>query len=309
MSENSPALQIDDLKRNFGRVKALDGLSLSVPEFSVAALVGANGAGKTTTYSIIGQFIRAHGGSIKVFGYELSKFRRMGGIIGVMPQDMQFFEERSVGRQLYLFAKLAGLSNQHAEEEVYRVLDLVKLNDRVADLAGDLSHGMRVRLGVAQALIGNPPLVLLDEPTAGLDPRMIIEFRACVEAVRGKTTLVISSHDLSELQELCDYVCIIDHGKVVKQGPMSQMLGGVSALIFKVAEVKRDPRELEKELPAVDIIMEDSGTIVAEFDRSRYKVADINRVVLAWLLKNGMEVLEVKQDRSLEQAYLEATGH
>lgn len=304
-----PALVFKDVTRRFGKTIALNKISFSVPELSVTAFVGANGAGKTTTFSVVGQFIKTHGGSIEVFGHGLSDFRSKGGIIGILPQDMQFFEDRSIGRQLLLFAELAGMGGGAAEEEVLRVLKLVKLSERVDELAGDLSHGMRVRLGVAQALIGNPPLVLLDEPTAGLDPRMVVDFRETVEGIRGKTTLMISSHDLSELEELCDHVCMIDRGRMVMQGPMSQMLSGVSSIIFKVEAIKRDTRELEAELPAVDIVVEDKQTIVVEFDRAKYKISDINRVVLAWLLSHKMEVLEVKQHRSLEQTFLEATGH
>lgn len=304
---NGAALVLKNLTRSFGKTRALNKLSLTVPEFSVTAFVGGNGAGKTTTFSLVGQFIRPHGGSIEVFGYALSKFRSQGGIIGILPQDMQFFEDRSIARQLLLFACLAGLSGAEAELEVERVLGLVKLSDRAEDLAGELSHGMRVRLGVAQALIGNPPLVLLDEPTAGLDPRMVVDFRECVDAVRGKTTLIISSHDLSELQEMCDYVCMIDHGQLLMEGPMTQMLSGVSSVAFVVEAIKRDPRELEQQLPAVDIVVSDKQTILVEFDRSRYKMVDINRAVLAWLLNNGMDIIEVKPQRSLEQAFLSAT--
>lgn len=309
MSDSKPALVVQNLSRRFGRTVALNGLSLSIPEKSVTAFVGANGAGKTTTFSVIGQFIRAHAGSVEVFGVPLADYRRQGGIIGILPQDMQFFEDRTIGRQLLLFARLAGLARPEAEREVMRVLALTKLTDRIHDQAASLSHGMRVRLGVAQALIANPPLILLDEPTAGLDPRMIVDFRETVDAVRGRTTLVISSHDLSELQEMCDFVCMIDHGKLVMQGPMEQMLSGVSSIRFSVAALTRDPRELEQQLPAVDFIVEDKQTLVVEFDRTRYQIADINRAVLAWLLNNGMQVLEVRQHKSLEQTFLEATGH
>lgn len=301
------ALALKSLSRSFGKTRALNKLSLTVPEFSVTAFVGANGAGKTTTFSLVGQFIRPHGGSIEVFGYPLSKYRAHGGLIGILPQDMQYFEDRSIRRQLRLFAALAGLAGAEADEEVERVLAIVKLSERADDMAGELSHGMRVRLGVAQALIGNPPLILLDEPTAGLDPRMIVDFRESVDAVRGKTTLVISSHHLSELQEMCDHVCMIDHGQLLMEGPMSQMLSGVSCVAFIVESIKRDPRELEKQLPAVDIVVEDKQTILIEFDQSRYKMVDINRTVLAWLLNNGMDVVEVKPKRSLEQAFLSAT--
>lgn len=307
MSEQN-ALELKDLRRRFGRVQALQGLSLKVPMNSVTAFVGANGAGKTTTFSLIGGFIRPHGGTIEVFGLPLRAFRARGGVVGILPQDMQFFEDRPIARQLHLFARLAGFGGRESHSEVERVLNLVKLSDRAEAEPGDLSHGMRVRLGVAQALIGNPPLVLLDEPTAGLDPHMLVDFRETVQQIRGTITLVISSHDLSELEELCDYACMVDKGKLVMQGPMKQLLSGVSSITYTVEKLTRDLSELEAQVPGIDAISENSQSFVVEFDRSRYKVSDVNRAVLAWLLNHGVEVLEVKQHRSLEQAFLKATG-
>lgn len=303
------ALTLKNVTRRFGKLVAVNGLSMSVPEKSVCAFVGANGAGKTTTFSLVGEYIRTHGGSIEVFGVPLREFRARGGIIGLLPQDMQYFEDRTVGQQLFLFARLAGLGGLEAEGEVLRVLKLVHLEDKANAKAGDLSHGMRVRLGVAQALIGEPPLIMLDEPTAGLDPRMQVEFRETIDALRGRTTVIISSHDLSQLQELCDYCCMIDRGKLLRQGSMAQLLNaGIQSVTFKVAAFKSSLQELEKQLPGVDLIQEDNQTFVVEFSPAKYKIADINRIVLAWLLGAGMEVLEVRQSRSLEKAFLEATG-
>ncbi|MBX7143957.1 MAG: ABC transporter ATP-binding protein [Oligoflexia bacterium] len=304
------ALTLKNVTRRFGKILAVNGLSMSVPDKSVCAFVGANGAGKTTTFSLVGEFIRLHAGSIEVFGIPLRTFRARGGIIGLLPQDMQYFEDRTVWRQLFLFARLAGMAAVEAEGEVLRVLKLVRLDDKAGATAGDLSHGMRVRLGVAQALIGQPPLIMLDEPTAGLDPRMQVEFRETIDALRGKTTIVISSHDLSQLQEMCDYCCMIDRGKLLRQGPMGQLLSGsVQSLTFRVVSLKAQLAGLESLLPGVDIIQEDGQTFIVEFALSKYKVPEVNRIVLAWLLNAGMEVLEVKQTRSLEKAFLEATGH
>ena len=218
------ALEVSDLRKRYGKRVALDGLSFSVPERSITAFVGANGAGKTTTFSLVGGFFKPETGSIKVQGEPLAEYRASGGIVGVLPQDVLYFENRTAERHLLLFARLAGLSGLDADAEVDRVLRLTQLSDRAGDLVSNLSHGMKVRLGVAQALVGNPPLILLDEPTQGLDPKMVMAFRACIDSLRGATTVVISSHDLSQLQQMCDYVIMIDRGKLVREGALKDLL-------------------------------------------------------------------------------------
>jgi ABC-2 type transport system ATP-binding protein len=306
---STPALELVNLSKNFGRVKAVDGLSLRVPDKSVTAFVGANGAGKTTTFSLIGQFIKPSAGHISVFGKDISEYRFTGGAIGLLPQDMQYFEDRSVARQLELFARLGGMDPSDAKIEVGRVLQLTKLLEKADAKAGELSHGMRVRLGVAQALIGNPPLVLLDEPTAGLDPRMQAEFRQVVEAVRGRTTLLISSHNLTELQELCDYCCMVDKGRLVKQGPMSEMLASGSITLRILATKLPENLEALKELlPGIEMRLETDSALLLRLPRGQTEVAGINAKLLPWLLGKGVGVLEVRELKSLETTFLEATS-
>lgn len=305
------ALELKDLRRNYGSTKALDGLTIAVPEKSITAFVGANGAGKTTTFSIIGQFIKPLSGSIEVFGQSIKDYRGSGGLIGLLPQDMQYFEERTVARQLFLFAKLAGLNSRESQVEVERVLAQVNLQEKSNAKTCDLSHGMRVRLGVAQALIANPPLVLLDEPTAGLDPRMQFEFRETVKSLKGKTTLVISSHDLSQLQELCDYCCIIDRGRLLKQGSMNSILGeGASQKVrYRVGNKPPVLDGLEQACLGIRKVSEERDWVTIEFDQKNLKLGSVNSMIINWLSSKNIEVLEIEQMRDLEQTYLAVTSN
>jgi len=300
-------LKITNLRRRFKNQIALDDLSLTVPKNSVTAFIGANGAGKTTTFSILGQFIKAHGGKIELDGVPLATFRARGGVVSVLPQDVQFYENRTLYRQLYLFARLAGLSEGSANKEVFRVLELSNLLEKARSRASELSHGMKVRLGVAQALIGSPSLVLLDEPTAGLDPRMLHEFRKNLDAIRGKTTIVISSHDLTELQAICDHVCMIDKGRVVLQGSMKDMLGKSSRVKYRLGTEELNLEILEREIPEFRFKLKEQNTLLVSFDSNDQEVEQVNHKVLSWLLRNQIPVLEVEARKNLEQTFIEET--
>jgi len=300
-------LRIDSLHRRFKREVALDDLSLSIPKNSTTAFIGANGAGKTTTFAILGQFIRPHGGKVEIDGVPLSTYRAKGGVISVLPQDVQFYENRTIYRQLYLFARLAGLNEKNACKEVYRVLELSNLVEKAKKRASELSHGMKVRLGVAQALIGSPSLVLLDEPTAGLDPKMLQEFRKNLKEIQGTTTIMISSHDLSELQSICDHVCMIDKGREVLQGSMKEMLGKSSRVKYRLGSDDLSLQAIQENLPYYKFKLKESNLLVVGFDSSEKEVEQVNHEVLSWLLGNRIPVLEVEARKNLEQTFIEET--
>lgn len=301
-------LELKDLYHSYGPLPALQGLSFQVPKFSTCAFIGANGAGKTTTFSLICGFIRLRKGNIHIAGQSWSQYRKAGHAIGVLPQDVDYFERRSIFRQLMLFAKLSGLTSKQSAQAVDKVLHQVKLSERADDLVHALSRGMKVRLGIAQALLGEPELILLDEPTAGLDPLMLIEFRELIHSIQGKTTLLISSHDLSELQAICDYVCIIDRGKLMRQGSLQEMLGSVSMVRIKIDPHGADLKELQSNMPHTSINLENRETLIVEFDANQHRLPEINKNVLGWLLEKGVPILAVEEPKkSLEQAYIEET--
>jgi len=207
-----------NLTKNFSRLVALDNIDLSIEAGQPIALVGPNGAGKTTLISVISGFIRPTKGDVKVFGAgpgsASSKNR-----FSVLPQDAQFDPNFTVGSQLKLYAKLRGLRS--ADAEVQRVLGLVQLQDRIRSKPEDLSHGMRKRLLIAQALLGTPELIILDEPTAGIDPPNARLIRELIVAESGNTTFIVSSHNLDELEKVCNRVIHLTDGRLVSQGVIS----------------------------------------------------------------------------------------
>jgi len=298
-------LEIRNLSLNYGPTQALDELSLQIPRYSIAAFVGANGAGKTSSFSVIGGYIHPKKGEVLIEDVPIERYRARGGLLGLLPQDVQFFENRSVSRQLYLFARLSGLVPSAAKLEVERVLNAVELTSKADAKAGQLSRGMKMRFGVAQAIVGDPPLLLLDEPTAGLDPNMVVNFRRLILSLRGKATIVVSSHNLRELEDLCDYVCIIDKGRLVRQGRMEELLHENSKLRFRLNAPVKDLQALTEAVPNVEFNAPSELELMATFDTRRYPVPTVTRKVISWLFEHDIDIFSVDSHRSLEDRYLE----
>ena len=298
----TPALEVKELTKHFGKVKALQGLTFSLPQGTRCAFVGANGAGKTTTFSLVGGFLRPTSGEIFVAGQQVASLQGATGQVGILPQDMRFFEERTLKSQLLLFAKLTGFVGKEAESEVTRVLESVSLQEKRDEPVRALSRGMRVRLGIAQALIGSPPLILLDEPMAGLDPVLRAQIRELLCSLGDHTTVVISSHELGELQSFCNFICVIDSGRALFVGEMEDLLHGKSSLTYTLGSVPEDLSELEKTSPSSSFLRKDNYTLVVQFTEST--PSQMNKKVLPWLLENQISIEEVTYQKSLEEAYL-----
>ncbi|TKB49410.1 ABC transporter ATP-binding protein [Ferrimonas sediminicola] len=202
------------LTKRYGSKTALDGVDLNLAANGSIALVGPNGAGKTTLMSLICGYLHPTSGHLRVLG-DAPGSPALLGRIGALPQDAQLDPGFGVGLQLAHFAALQGLDKP--KQEARRVLELVQLAETYDSLPQALSHGMRKRVIIAQALIGQPELVLLDEPTAGLDPANARAVRELVNRLRGECRFIISSHNLEELQKMCDTVLHIDHGRISNQ--------------------------------------------------------------------------------------------
>jgi len=198
------AFQTHNLVKNYGGKLALDNLNMNVPSGSIYGFLGVNGAGKTTTFSIAGTYTYASSGTFKVKGK-----------LAVIPQDARFYNGRTVESQLKFLAALSGVKADQIEAEVKRVLKDVGLAEKAQINAEKLSHGMYKRLGIAQALLGSPDLLLLDEPTAGLDPKNAFEIRKLIKELGKQKTLVVSSHNLHEISDICTHVGIIHKGKMI----------------------------------------------------------------------------------------------
>lgn len=216
-------VSINGLSKRFGRIQALRNVSFEVPSNSIFGLLGPNGAGKTTLFSIVADFLKADAGTIKVLGIDTRHISRLQGRLSTLPQDAQFQRNVPILDQLVFFRLLAGRTKKQAREEVIHSLELVGLKSVAKRRVRSLSHGMVKRLGISQAFLGHPEVILLDEPTAGLDPASARQIRDLIKQLQQRATIVVSSHNLAEIQELCDHVAILDHGNLVLAGSVDEI--------------------------------------------------------------------------------------
>ena len=217
MKTGAPLIECTGLVKRFGATRALDELDLVVEPGAPVALVGPNGAGKTTLFSVLCGYLPARAGSVRVLGLPPGH-PGLRGRLAALPQDAALDPHRSVGEQLAGFARLQGMSRGAAASEAARVLELVDMAGSARARPGALSHGMGKRVALAQALLGSPELVLLDEPTAGVDPPNVRVIHGLVARLADTTGFLISSHNLDELERLTDRVVYLERGKVSARG-------------------------------------------------------------------------------------------
>ena len=206
-------IECNNITKRYGKTLALDGVSLSLEAGAPIAMIGPNGAGKTTLFSLLCGFLRSTSGDVKIMGYAPSD-TKLHGRLAALPQDANLDPRFTIGHQLVLLARLQGMSSSVANKEVKRVLDKVGLPEVIKTKPEALSHGMRKRVMLAQALMGNPELILLDEPTAGLDPPNVKVMRSLIAEAANNATFIISSHNLDELEKVCKSVVHLEKGKL-----------------------------------------------------------------------------------------------
>ena len=239
---SGPAVELVDVYKVFRTSPALDGLSLSVPEGSVFGFLGPNGAGKTTTLRILAGLARPTSGEARVLGHDVAE---AGGdvraLIGFLPDVPAFYKWMTAPQYLRFAGSLFGLRGAVLEARVAALLDLAGLAG-VGTRIGGFSRGMKQRLGVAQALVNAPRLLLLDEPTSALDPIGRREVLDMIAALRGRTTVFFSTHILADVERVCDTVAIIDNGRVAAHAPIDELRrrrGGLNRLAVEVDEPQR----------------------------------------------------------------------
>lgn len=312
-------VRIRDLSKSFGRTRALEGVSFEIPRHSIFGLLGPNGAGKTTLFSILANFLKPDRGSVEVLGVNTRRISELKGRLTILPQDAQFQRNLPILDQLAFFRRLDGRTPQQARRDVMDTLTRVGLDGVARRRVPTLSHGMVKRLGIAQAFLGNPEVILLDEPTSGLDPANARQIRDLIKSLQAHATIAVSSHNLAEIQELCDHVAILDRGKLALAAAVDDVTKSAREYYISLPRPLAPP-DLARlaALPGVRSAQH-VPTASATASLARYHVVldltdpslSLDAVVAALLrtlLDLGFTPRELHEGRSLESRFLEVTG-
>jgi ABC-type multidrug transport system ATPase subunit len=294
------ALTTSRLYKKYGKINALDGFTLSIPRGSITGLVGRNGAGKTTWMMTVAGFVRPDSGSVNIFGLGPFDALRHCGKVGIIPQDSELPSEAKVRELLINYGILQGLKRYEAAISADKLINAFNLRDKADSKIRALSHGMRKRVMIAQAFLGKVELVLLDEPLSGLDPVEADNMRKYIASMRGKVTIVISSHQLDDIERLCSHVAFIEKGKVEKMDTLHSITNLSGYVRYRLIRSPENISDLEGKLDGIHLLV-DKDSLIAQFDKD-YKIEDVNKAVLPLLLDFG--VLEALPGLSLEAAYL-----
>ena len=295
-------LECQELTKNYGRIQAIHGLSLALEAGETIGLVGPNGAGKSTLLSLISAFIQPTSGQIKVLGHAAGS-AALQGRIGLLPQDAPMFKGIRIAQQMDLFTKLQGLAASERRAEILWVSEALSVTDLLNRKPENLSHGQTKRVAMAQALLGHPELILLDEPTAGLDPIAANEVRDFIHSQRGKTNFIISSHNLDELETVCQRIILIDQGEILLTSPLSELTGQNTYINVEVSTVVSDSVLIE--LNAIDAIKQASLNVGNEhhiaIELKQAQAATPQRQILDILTRHDLEVLEIRRGKKLSE--------
>ncbi len=217
-------IDVEGLTKYYGSFLAVDGVSFGVPEGQVVGLLGPNGAGKTTIIRMLTCFMPATHGSARINGYDaFTQHLQVRQSVGYMPENVPLYEDMRVGEYLEFRCRIKAVEKSKRSARIDEVIQRCQLDDRRKQIIGTLSKGYRQRVGLADALIGNPPVLILDEPTVGLDPGQIREARNLIRELGRHRTVLLSSHILSEIEQICSSVIIIAGGQVVASGPIAEL--------------------------------------------------------------------------------------
>lgn len=245
-------IELEGVTKRFGAKVAVDGLNLRVEKGEILGLLGPNGAGKTTTMRIITGYLPPTAGTVRVAGIRVPQNPvAVKRAIGYLPENPPLYTELTVREQLAFVAEIKGIPRAERSRAVARVMEETVILEVAGRLVGNLSRGYRQRVGLAQALLGAPQVLILDEPTVGLDPRQIIEIRELIRELAGERTVILSSHILPEVSQLCQRVAIINQGRLVAQDTPENLARGLGQAQRLKAEIKGRPEEIKVALGKV----------------------------------------------------------
>ena len=301
------AVETINLLKKFGRLTAVNNLNLQVRSNTIHGFLGPNGAGKTTTIKILLGLLRPNGGTVKIFEEEVKGDRpEIRRRIGYMPELPKFPKHLKGWELLDLYGRMYGMKEEERKEQVPKLLSMVGLMGRERDSIGKYSKGMQQRIGIAQALLNNPELIILDEPSLGLDPVGMVEVRELIKGIAKEgRTIFLSSHLLFEVEQVCSHVTIIHHGASLVSDTLqnvSNRLSGPTTLQVEVAKLSDAVVEAVRKLPFVSNLTQDGNMLTIEL-RTR---DDVRPEVSQEITESGGIIVSMSlKGQSLEEVFMQ----
>ena len=303
-------LYINDLTKNYGSFTAVNHLSLHIPEGDLFGFVGPNGAGKTTTIRIVCGLLKASGGTVRIGGTEAAVgSKKMKRLIGYVPDFFGVYDNLKVREYMDMYGSMYGMTTRDIARLTDDLLELVNLSDKKEFYVDTLSRGMKQRLCVARALLHNPKLLILDEPSSGLDPRARVEMKELLKNLHsmGKT-IVISSHILSELSEMCNSIGIMNHGQLITAGRiediMQQISGGSRIHIHVASDIEPAVRMLKEQAYVTVESVRENELIITFGGTDEEVCALIGRLIQNQVILTGFH----REEGNLESLFMQLTG-
>ena len=304
-------VEVKNVTKKYGKFKAVDDISFSVKDHEIIGFLGPNGAGKSTTMNMITGYIEPTKGRIVVNGYDISKSpKKAKRQIGYMPENVPLYNDLTVREFINYMAELKNVKRKERKEEVNKVIEETGLQDVQKKLIKKISRGYKQRVSMAGALVGNPDILILDEPTVGLDPKQITEIRALIKKLGKSHTVILSSHILSEVSQICEKVIIINKGKILAVDTpenLEKQTQVENSIIITVEDKNKKMDKISKKIEDIKSIelIKDNEDGTKQYLIIANKEADIRKKLFDILPKEDITIFELKQsETTLEDAFL-----
>lgn len=304
-------IQVENITKRYGNFTAVDGISFDIDEGEIVGFLGPNGAGKSTTMNMITGFIEPSDGRIIVDGYDISKKpKKAKRQIGYMPEGVPLYSDLTVKEFVAYMADLKGCEKKTKKEEIKKVLEETGLTEVQNKLTKNLSRGYKQRVSMAGALVGNPKVIILDEPTVGLDPKQVTEIRTLIKNLGKKHTVILSSHILSEVSQICHRVIIINKGKIVAIDTPENLENKVAQNNVVYVTVEDPENKMDSIKEKLNNIKDIQFVVENEDKTKKYIIKgerdiDLRKEIFETLAKEGITIFEMKKaDATLEDAFM-----